>query len=155
MTEQPAPRVAVLRGFPVRIWARQREYYDGLLREFNLMLLGEQAGASSAPARLIELADDLTRRFGPMLDAVQEERETALARGELTVDSTVPLVDGVLEVLAWVKGVFTEVDAFCERGDMLTLAMPRELKALRDWTTDELAHQIAGGTPRPWTGPLQ
>lgn len=155
MSEQPLTAVAVLQRFPVRIWARQREYYDGLLREFNLMLLGRETGSNGAPARLVELADQLTSRFGPMLDTVTEEREAALLRGELTIDSRMPLVDGGLEVLAWVQGVFAEVDAYCEQGDMLTLAMPPDLKALRDWSTSELERQYRGEDPAPWPGPLE
>lgn len=139
----------------MRLWARQREYYDGLLREFNLMLLGQEAGAHSAPRRLVELADQLTGRFGRLLDTVNEEREAALLRGDLTIDSRMPLVDGISEVLDWATSVFAEVDAYCEHGDMLTLSMPAELRALRDWTTSELKRQYAGAEPTPWTGPLR
>ena len=155
MSDRPATDTAVLQGFPLRIWARQREYYDELMREFNLMLLGRQVGATDAPARLVELADVITTRFGALLESVNEEREAALARGDLTIDSHIPLVDGGLEIMAWVKGVFAEVDAFCERGDMLTLAMPADLRALRDWTNAEITRQYHGEAPAPWPGPLQ
>ncbi len=156
MTEHPFTGVAVLRRFPVRIWARQQEYYDGLLREFNLMLLGQETGSTSgAPARLVELANDLTGRFGALLATISEERESALARGEVTIDSHVPMIDGGLEIMTWVKGVFAEVDAFCEQGDMLTLGMPEDLKAFRDWSTTEIARQYGGGEPEPWPGPIQ
>jgi hypothetical protein len=155
MTEPLTTRVAVLQRFPVRLWARQREYYDGLLREFNLMLLGQQAGAQSAPARLVELADELTGRFGAMLDTVHEEREGALLRGELSIESRIPFVEGALEMLDSVIGVFAEVDAFCDSGDMLTLAMPPDLKALRDWQTNEIKRQYDGAQPTAWPGPLE
>jgi hypothetical protein len=155
MSEQPVVGVAVLQRFPVRVWARQREYYDGLLREFNLMLLGRQVGASSAPARLVELADQLTSRFGTTMDALNEEREAALRRGELSIDSRVPMVEGLVGVLHWIRGVFAEVDAYCEHGDMLTLAIPADLKALRDWSTAELERQYRGAAPTPWAGPLE
>lgn len=148
-------RVAVLQRFPLRIWARQQEYYDGLLREFNLMLLGQQSGSHDAPARLVELADQMTKQFGPTLDTLNEEREAALARGELAIDSHLPMVDGMDVVIDRVTSVFAEVDAFCEHGEMLTLAMPADLKRLRDWSTAELKAQYDGAEPTPWEGPLE
>ena len=156
MTEHPVTRIAVLQRFPVRIWARQQEYYDGLLREFNLMLLGQQtSGSHSAPARLVELADQLTNQFGPMLDTVNEERESALLRGEVAIDSHLPMVENGIQLIDWITSVFAEVDAYCEHGDMLTLAMPEDLKRLRDWSTQELKAQYNGAEPTPWDGPLE
>lgn len=45
-----------------------------------------------------------------------------------------------------------QLDEYCRRGDLLTLAMPADLVALRDWTTGEILRQCAGEPPTPWPG---
>lgn len=156
MTEQPPTRHAVLQGFPVRLWARQQAYYDELLREFNLILIGrEQGGQSDAPVRLVQLAQGLTAQYGPQLEAITKERQDAFDRGDLTVDSHVPLVDETPEVLASVTTVLAEVDEYCRNGDLLTLAMPADLAVLRDWSNTQILRQYDGEPPSPWPGPLQ
>ena len=50
----PAARPpAVLRDYPLLLWADQAQYSDALLREFSLLLIGERSGAlrSAAPGR--------------------------------------------------------------------------------------------------------
>lgn len=152
MTEQLPERI-VLRDFPVRLWARQQAYYDELLREFKLLLIGrEQGEVSSAPARLVELADSLNERFGAMLDSVAAERQAAYDAGLTAIDSVLPVVPGVSEIVRGVQRVFAEVDEYCRRGDLLTLAMPADLAALRDWSTSEVLRQCEGLAPTPWPG---
>jgi hypothetical protein len=148
------PERIVLRDFPVQLWARQQAYYDELLREFKLLIIGrEQGEVTSAPARLVELADSLNERFGAMLDAVATERQAAYDAGLRVIDSELPVVPGTTDIVRGVQRVFAEVDEFCRRGDLLTLAMPADLAALRDWSTEEILRQCAGWPPTPWPGP--
>lgn len=156
MTEQPSMRYAVLQGYPVKLWARQQAYYDELLREFSLMLIGrEQGGEPDAPSRLVQLATGLTEQYGPQLEAITKERQDAFDRGEPTVDSHLPLVEGTPEILANVTAVLAEVDEYCRNGDLLTLAMPADLAVLRDWSNAEILRQYAGEEPTPWSGPVE
>ncbi len=148
---------AVLRDYPLRLWARQQEHYDSLLREFQLLLVGESSGESAhpAPRQLVELADMFTRRFGPLIEAISAERQAALDSGQDRIDSVIPLVQGIPELLAQVERVMAAVDEFCRSGDMLVLPRSEELLALSRWTTDELVKQYRGeGEPTPWPGPF-
>ena len=156
MTEQGIGRYAVLRDYPLRLWVQQQEYTDGLLREFNLLLIGEQSGElrSAAPGQLVALADMFTRRFGPLLDAITQERQEAVDRGLDRMDSRIPLVEGAPELMEQVRVVLDSVDEFCRRGDMLLLPRPDELVRLADWSRSEVAAQFSGAAPTPWPGPF-
>lgn len=155
-SESADGRTAVLRDYPLRLWVQQQEYTDGLLREFNLLLIGERSGElrTAAPGQLIELADMFTSRFGPLLDMIAEQRQQAVDRGLDRVDSPVPLVDGTPHLLEKVRVVLDGVDAFCRDGELLLLPRPPELIALADWTRGELNAQYAGAEPTPWPGPF-
>ena len=156
MTEQGIGRYAVLRDYPLRLWVQQQEYTDGLLREFNLLLIGEQSGElrSAAPGQLVDLADMFTRRFGPLLDAITQQRQEAVDRGLDRMDSRIPLVEGAPELMEQVRVVLDSVDEFCRRGDMLLLPRPDELVRLADWSRSEVVAQFMGAEPTPWPGPF-
>lgn len=146
---------AVLRDYPLRIWARQREHTESLLREFQLLLVGEESdGPHHAPRQLVELADAFTRRFGALMEAITSERQIALDQGRDRMDSRVPLIEGLPDLIAKVERVLTEVDESCEAGDLLVLPRSEELKRFAAWTCAELTRQYEGGEPTPWPGPF-
>jgi hypothetical protein len=146
---------AVLRDFPLRLWQRQSEHAEELMREFRLLLIGERTGtvAHHAPARLLELADLMDRRFRPQLDAIYAERWAAVDRGADRIDQEIPLAEETPVLMAQVRAVLDEVDRFCREGDLITLARTPELVALSDWTLGQLVRQYEGLPPRPWAGP--
>ena len=147
---------AVLRDYPLRLWVRQQEHTDAVMREF-MLLLGAQEDdetATSAPAQLLELAEAFTTRFGGLISGISEDRQRALEAGKDRMDSVIPLVEGIPELIAWVQNVFTAVDEYCSRGDLLTLARPPEIVALSEWSLTELVRQYDGGEPIPWPGPF-
>jgi len=148
--------IAVLRDFPLRLWAEQQEHGEEMVREFQLMLSGQETGqtALSPPARLVELADFFTGRFGALLDEISAQRLEALDQGRDRMDSEVPLVDGTAELLERVHDVLEAVDEFCRHGDLLMLARSPEQLALQDWTSRELVAQLRGAAPTPWPGPF-
>lgn len=147
---------AVLRDFPLRVWARSRQHNDEVLREFTLMLDGERTGQAShhAPRALLELADMFTHSFGPVLDPMYAARDRALREGRDRMDSEVALVAGTPELLARVREVLDDVDDYCRNGDLLTLERSPESRRLFDWTAAELVTQYSGGDPSPWPGPF-
>ena len=155
-SESTNGRIAVLRDYPLRLWLEQQEYTDGLLREFNLLLIGERSGEmhSAAPGRLIELADMFTTRFAQLLDAINAERQAALDRGLDRVDSHIPLVEGTPELLERVRVVLDSADEFCRGGELLLLPRPPQLVALADWTREQIVAQYNGAEPTPWPGPF-
>lgn len=155
MPDPPAVlRTAVLPDYPLRLWARQQEHLDALLREFQLLLVGQSSAAHPAPRRLVELAETFTARFGPLLEAIRTERQAALDRGLDRIDSHVPLVERTPELLAQVEAVLTAVDDYCRSGELLVLPRSPELLALARWTREQLVAQYDGREPTPWPGPF-
>lgn len=153
---QPTGRIAVLRDYPLRLWARQDEYSQGVLREFELLVSGEASGILKAepPGQLLALAEMFTSNFGPLLDAINEERREALDRGLDRIDSHVPLVQGTPELLEQVRVVLERVDDYCRTGSLLTLPREPWMVQLLDWSTAELVKQYNDGAPEPWPGPF-
>lgn len=145
---------AVLRDYPLRLWAQQQEHTEELLREFALLLIGEQTLDHPAPARLVALAEMFASRFGPLLDQLNATRQAALDAGRDRMDSAVPLVAGTAELMADVRQVLEDVDDFCRRGRLLSLERPPEQVALFAWTHAELLAQLDGADPTPWSGPF-
>ena len=155
-THVPSGRVAVLRDYPLRLWAEQEEYTRDLLREFQLLLMGERSGqlADAAPGRLVVLAELVQTRFGPLLQSVSEERQAAYDSGLDRIDSRLPLVEGTPDLLDQVHQVLQAADDFCRQGDLLLLPRPPHLVTLWDWVRVELLAQYEGAEPTPWAGPF-
>ena len=154
-TPDEAPRLAVLRDYPLRIWARQQQYTQELLREFTLLVMGEHSGETSgAPAQLVQLAEMFTERYGTLIDAIAAERQAAFDRGQDRMDSQVPLVDGVPALLEQVDTVLRASDEFCRSGSLLILPRTQEMVDLFAWTRHELTTQYDGGPATPWPGPF-
>jgi hypothetical protein len=149
-------RSAVLRDYPLRLWAEQSEYLESLLREFHLLLLSSQRDdvARGAPGRLVQLAGVLQDRFGGLLQTVNDERQAALDRGLDRIDSVLPLTDGLPQVLDEVRRVLEETDEFCRNGDLLSLPRSPLLIAFATWAGTELVAQSEGAEPTPWRGPF-
>ncbi|MFP5219002.1 MAG: hypothetical protein ACLGIG_04595 [Actinomycetes bacterium] len=144
---------AVLRDYPLRLWAAQQEHMQALLREFQLLLVGDQQSTDhTAPRRLLELADMFTARFGPLIEQIHAERQSAYDRGQDRMDSHVPMPEGTPELLQQVNAVLAAVDEYCARGDLLVLPRSPELRALSEWTTREITAQYDGAAPTPWPG---
>lgn len=89
-TTPDRPAVGVLRDYPLRLCERQRQYTEGLLHEFKLLLIGEESGElhRAAPGQVVQLAEKFTNTYGPQLTAINEERQQALNRGLDRIDST-------------------------------------------------------------------
>ena len=156
MIAAPAVPTGVLLDYPLRLWDRQRQYTEELLREFTLLLLSAEATDADhhAPLQLVELATMFTSRFAPVLDEINAEREAAFARGLDRMDSHVPLVDGTPELLEQVSVVLAAADAYCGTRQMLVLPRPPELVVLSDWVRAELTRQYRGEDPTAWPGPF-
>lgn len=154
---QPTGQIAVLRDYPVRLWAVQDEYSQGVLREFELLVSGEASGVlqEAPPGQLLALAEMFTTNFGSLLDAINEERQDALRRGLDRIDSHIPLVEGTPELLGQVRLVLERVDEYCRTGSLLTLPREPWMVQLADWTNEELIRQYDGGEPSPWPGPFE
>lgn len=143
-------RMAVLRDFPLRIWQRQQEHVETLLREFQLIA----AGGSTAPQELLSLASYVTTAHGATVDRLAEERHAALAQGLDRMDSQVPLLDELPQLLDQVEAVLARADDYCRATQLLLLPRSPELLTFAEWTSAELRRQYAGKAPTPWPGPF-
>ena len=144
----------VLRGFPLLVWKRQQEYTNDLLREFQLLTLSDDGARNGPPGRLLEVADDFIVKYGNYSAALTAEREAALARGEITIDSSVPLLANTPELVESVRALLVEVEDYCRGGKLLTMAAPPDVAALREWTMTEMLRQFHGEQPEQWPGAL-
>jgi hypothetical protein len=143
----------VLQGYPVRLGIRAREHSAAILRE--CALLSHAGTSSSAPDRLVELAQDVTSAFSGELAIVDQQRNEALARGDATMDLRYPAIPGTRPIIERYRDIMDELDDYAATGTaLLTQATPPELVALRNWTVEEFIGQLDGRAPRPWTGPL-
>ena len=145
---------AVLRDYPLRLWARQQQHTDEVLREFNLLIGGAAVGVDSAPVQLVQLAEMFTLRFGTLIDEINARRQAEYDKGADRMDSRIPLPRATPELMRQYEGVWQAVDAYCASGQLLTLSRPPEMVALQAWSTGELVRQYEGADPTPWPGPF-
>lgn len=133
---------------PVPLWARAREHGEGLIRE--MQLLAGDTDASSAPARLVTLARELSERYAGLSATVQQQLEAALDRGEASADLRLDAPAEAADACAALGAMLDEVDEFCREGHLLTLATPPEAVAFRRWYLGEFIRQLGGEPPVPW-----
>ena len=64
---------AVLLKYPLKLWYRQYEHTQDLMREFQLL---SSAGSDphDVPCRLMEMADHFVSRYGPQIDEINRQR---------------------------------------------------------------------------------
>jgi hypothetical protein len=147
-----------LLGVPQALLERNRRQKEMVLREFQLIELGDEDGESSPPARLLTLAYELRRAHerlglsGPEVTGREETSgdDTGPDARDATVDFELPIPRGGDRAVRELHAAMDEADRWCERGDLLTLVTPSDCRALREWVFDEIARQLAGEMPTPW-----
>ncbi|GAA4985265.1 hypothetical protein [Kineococcus glutinatus] len=145
-----------LRGVPLRERARYLQHTEELVREMTLIRIGaaqdaEQGARSPLPHRLLELAAEVQATVGPFLAQPADEADAAAARGERSVDVTVPVPLAAAPLVERVAAVLDEAEEFCRQGRyLLTLAAPADVLAYRAWLLGEFRRQMAGEAPLPW-----
>lgn len=149
-------RTVLLLRYPLRLWVRAQEHYDGLMREFTLLAIGQQAGqVHHVPARLLDLVARLTAQYANASAAPDAVREAAVERGDRSVDLTYRTPVEARAATRALQAMLAEADEYCRAGDeLLTLAAPADIAAFTDWYLEEFLHQLDGGAPRPWPGSL-
>src|SRR4051794_16084109 len=139
---------------PLVLRERSRQHGADLLREMELISLGHAAGTTQheLPQRLLELAQELERVYGPYVGANTDEMDAALDRGEATLAKvTYHLPQRSVSFMDHVESILREVDDYCRDGqELLTLAPPADVAAYRDWVSGEVRRQYAREAPTPW-----
>lgn len=152
MTEESTLAQVRLIGVPLRVRARASEHEQDLLRELALVRLSADAdGLSSAPSRLLDIADELRLNYGSAGAQATAEMEAAFDRGESSADVVYTIPRAVQPVLRRAARTLQEAEEFCRQGQyLLTLASPPDVVAYRAWVFDEFDRQIDGEHPVPW-----
>jgi len=140
---------------PVQLWAASQEHSDELLREFALMTVGSAEHSPDSvpvPVRLLELVDQLTRRYAGTSDEQRERLFAAAVRGEQVIDELdycLPVAVG--PACVELAQMLDEADRYCREGaHLLTLATPDDVRLFRDWYLGEVQRQLDGAEPVPW-----
>ena len=139
---------------PLALRERSRQHGADLLREMELISLGRAAGTThhELPQRLLELAQELERVYGPYVGANTDDLDAALDRGDDTMTEVVyRLPRSSLALVQHVDDILREVDDYLRAGqELLTLAPPADVVAYRQWVSSEIRRQAAGEPPTPW-----
>jgi hypothetical protein len=136
-----------IEGVPVELWDRTREWFSGLVREFDI--IASTSDEDSAPRRLTTFVAETRRQFGQFSNPT-EVLEGALAAGEVTTDVAVevPAVAASAATALWER--IEEALEFCGEGDLLTLTPTDDVIRFCRWYLFEVVDQIGGSAPRAW-----
>jgi hypothetical protein len=141
----------MLVGVPVGIAGRAREWFDALLREFDI--IASEGDVDGPPRRLIGYVRQVRERFSRFSGQSDAAYDRALSEGRDSFDQvlTLPVTAGAAasELLVLVE----EAVRFCDEGELLTLAAPDDVLRFTGWYLTEVARQSDGATPEPWSAP--
>jgi hypothetical protein len=137
---------------PLALLERTRQHQASLEREFRLLTLSTPEDRSHVTARLLDLVRELNEQAGTIGVEQAEAVDAAWARGEATIDLTVPVPPAAAGACRRLVRLLDEADEFCQRGDLLNVATPADCVELRRWYLGEFIAQIGGAPPTPWRG---
>ena len=125
-------------------------HLEAITREFQLIEFSDEE-VESPPARLLDVISRLRTNYD-QLGFVGNRRFAleAIERGDATVDFELPVPVEAGRAARLLITTMEETDAWCERGELLTLASPPEQRRMRRWFFGEIERQTAGGEPIPW-----
>ncbi|HTX63856.1 MAG TPA: ATP-binding protein [Acidimicrobiales bacterium] len=136
---------------PLEVYLEAEQHDDAVIRELTLIVQSASSPSGlEVPPRLLELAREVTSAFADLGDGVRAQAEEAARRGERTVDLHLSVRHQGWERLLRVVDLLDEVDRWCERGELLTLASPPRLRRFRAWYREQVVDQMHGLAPRPW-----
>lgn len=155
VTQAPASNVeeALLVDYPVELGLRRQEWRYGLLREYQLITYSvhDQHDVDfNVPRRLLALADEMTVRYGRLVEEHTAELERALAAGTDRIILRHPLHQAAVMMEIEFAKAMEESDAYCREQALMTLAPASDTYDLRRWVIEELVRQYYGHAARPW-----
>jgi hypothetical protein len=141
--------------FPVALANRAGRHYEAIQREFALIHFSDGATRASVPSRVLELAERTRAELASGEIIEREQVTSAIERGakHMTVNLRMPRSAG--ESMAALSELLVEADDYCREGDLITIAMPDDCRAFREWFLAEFVRQIAHEPPTPWDGPWE
>jgi hypothetical protein len=149
LSEQPVVVVRFRRA-PAELLQQARVHLEAITREFQLIEFSDEE-VESPPARLLDVVSRLRTSYDQLGFAGNRRFALeAIERGDATVDFELPVPVEAGRAARLLITTMEETDAWCERGELLTLASPPEQRRMRRWFFGEIERQTAGGEPIPW-----
>jgi hypothetical protein len=144
-----------LENYPVALASRAGRHYEAIQREFALIHFSDEATRASVPSRLLELAERTRAELASGEIIEREQVTSAIERGVEHVRVTLRMPRSAGESMAALSELLVEADEYCREGDLITVAMPDDCRAFREWFLTEFVRQIADEQPTPWDGPSE
>jgi hypothetical protein len=127
-----------------------RVHLEAITREFQLIEFSDEE-VESPPARLLDVVSRLRTSYDQLGFAGNRRFALeAIERGEATLDFELPVPVEAGRAARLLITTMEETDAWCERGELLTLASPAAQRRMRRWFFGEIERQTAGGEPIAW-----
>lgn len=149
--EVPATREIRLIDYPVLVAVEQQQQTAEMMREFQLILLGETE--THVLHEVVEFAATMWADWGEVLTGPREELERAHAAGEPYTELRYPVREDSRDSILRYARLMERADDFCRSGELISLAATPDVYALRRWLVEEFVRQHDGEAPRPWPRP--
>jgi anti-sigma regulatory factor (Ser/Thr protein kinase) len=135
---------------PLELYLEAEQHNDAVLRELDLIERSSRR-APQVPARLLELASELRAFFTAATTSTRAQVEEAIRTGQARVNLDIEVPAQGWEILTEMAVQLDEVDQFCRDGALLTLAASPRQRRFRHWYANQMANQMRGHPPTPWT----
>ncbi|HYH72538.1 MAG TPA: ATP-binding protein [Nocardioides sp.] len=133
---------------PVGLSLQQDRHLDELVRELQLLSVGQSSAESAALAE--EISGLLVSPTHARLTG-RRAAERARDEGKEVVDVDMAMPREFSGLIVQLEQAVARADQLCGDGRLLTLASPPEVQELRAWMTHEIVAQAThGAAPIPW-----
>jgi uncharacterized protein YerC len=114
-----------------RLWQLE-QHHEAMLRELTLIAIGAETGeAVATPQKVLRLVGRARDQLMAQREGLFEQARAATDRGDETVTLEIELPAEAAAVIEEAADAYDLADDFCRAGDLLTLASPPEVAALR------------------------
>jgi len=147
-------RPVTLMGIPVALLQKASEEYEALFRELRLMKEHADSKTSEStplPERLSVLLATIGTRFHGFGPGIDEKWQEVIDRQPASYDWHLELPTSAAETCDYYSAMLDEVDEFGVGAQLLTLPASPTSVAVRRWLLSELAAQLRGQEPTPWS----
>lgn len=139
-----------LRNVPVQLWDESRRWFEELLREFAVV--ATSSPETQVPRQLLDFVDDVRSRFSRFSESTNLTLEEAHAEGRSHIDLTLQLPAEAGPIALELHEHVLRADEFCRDGQLLTIELSESARVYVAWYLGEVARQLQGGEPIPWSG---
>jgi hypothetical protein len=136
-----------LRGVPARLHLASLAHLDDLLHELRIVRAGEETGQTEVAAELGDLMRDILDAYSVPHEDGRRQTETAVKEGRERLDIELDLPPEAATAGPALIDLLERADELARQQQLLTLAAPSEVAALRRWMNEEIAAQLTKGSP--------